>query len=64
MRPGVYSAGANAAISKLPKVSGSNAQPAMAASLQKILDRASKEADSFKDDFISTEHLLLALTEA
>ena len=57
-------AGANAAISKLPKVSGSNAQPAMAASLQKILDRASKEADSFKDDFISTEHLLLALTEA
>ncbi|MGA2896162.1 MAG: ATP-dependent chaperone ClpB [Acidobacteriaceae bacterium] len=57
-------AGANAAISKLPKVSGSNAQPAMAASLQKVLDRASKEADSFKDDFISTEHLLLALTEA
>jgi ATP-dependent Clp protease ATP-binding subunit ClpB len=57
-------AGANAAIAKLPKVSGSNAQPAMAASLQKILDRASKEADSFKDDFISTEHLLLALTEA
>jgi ATP-dependent Clp protease ATP-binding subunit ClpB len=57
-------AGANAAIAKLPKVSGSNAQPAMAASMQKVLDRASKEADSFKDDFISTEHLLLALTEA
>ena len=57
-------AGANSAIAKLPKVSGSNAQPAMAASLQKVLDRASKEADSFKDDFISTEHLLLALTEA
>ena len=54
-------AGANAAIAKLPKVSGSNAQPAMAASLQKVLDRASKEADSFNDDFISTEHLLLAL---
>jgi ATP-dependent Clp protease ATP-binding subunit ClpB len=57
-------AGANAAIAKLPKVSGSNAQPSMAASLQKILDRASKEAESFKDEFISTEHLLLALTEA
>ena len=57
-------AGANAAIAKLPKVSGANAQPAMAASLQKVLDRAAKEADSFKDDFISTEHLLLALTEA
>jgi ATP-dependent Clp protease ATP-binding subunit ClpB len=36
----------------------------MAASLQKILDLARKEAESFKDDFISTEHLLLALTEA
>ncbi|MGD0888541.1 MAG: ATP-dependent chaperone ClpB [Acidobacteriaceae bacterium] len=57
-------AGANAAIAKLPKVSGANAQPSMAASLQKVLDRAGKEADSFKDDFISTEHLLLALTEA
>jgi len=57
-------AGANAAIAKLPKVSGSNAQPAMAASLQKILERASKEAEGFKDEYISTEHLLLALTEA
>ncbi|MDR3744589.1 MAG: ATP-dependent chaperone ClpB [Acidobacteriaceae bacterium] len=57
-------AGVNAAISKLPKVSGSNAQPAMAASLQKILDRAAKEAESFKDEYISTEHLLLAMTEA
>ena len=57
-------AGANAAIAKLPKVSGSNAQPAMAASLQKILERASNEAESFKDEYISTEHLLLALTEA
>jgi ATP-dependent Clp protease ATP-binding subunit ClpB len=56
--------GANAAIAKLPKVSGSNAQPSMAASLQKILERASKEAESFKDEYISTEHLLLALTEA
>src|ERR1019366_4220564 len=51
-------AGANAAISKLPKVSGSNAQPSIAGSLQKILERASKEAESFKDEFISSEHLL------
>jgi len=57
-------AGANAAISKLPKVSGSNAQPSMSSALQKVLDRASKEAEGFKDEYISTEHLLLALTEA
>src|SRR5271167_4825264 len=55
--------GANTAISKLPKVSGGT-QPGMSPALQKILDRASKEAENFKDDYVSTEHLLLALTEA
>ncbi len=56
-------AGANAAISKLPKVSGGT-QPGSSSALQKVLDHASKEAENFKDDYISTEHLLLALTEA
>jgi ATP-dependent Clp protease ATP-binding subunit ClpB len=54
---------ANGAISKLPKVSG-GAQPGMSNALTKVLDRASKEAENFKDDYVSTEHLLLALTEA
>jgi len=57
-------AGVNAAISKLPKVSGASAQPGMSNALTKVLDRAAKEAEGFKDDFVSTEHLLLALTEA
>jgi len=56
-------AGVNAAIAKLPKVSGGT-QPGMSGALTKVLDRAAKEADSFKDEYISTEHLLLALTEA
>jgi ATP-dependent Clp protease ATP-binding subunit ClpB len=55
--------GVNAAISKLPKVSGGST-PGMANALTKVLDRASKEAESFKDEYVSTEHLLLALTEA
>jgi len=62
-RPQELLAGVNAAIAKLPKVSGASAQPSMAPALQKVLDRASKEADNFKDEYISTEHLLLALTE-
>jgi ATP-dependent Clp protease ATP-binding subunit ClpB len=62
-RPQELLAGVNAAIAKLSKVSGASAQPGMAPVLQKVLDRASKEADSFKDEYISTEHLLLALTE-
>jgi ATP-dependent Clp protease ATP-binding subunit ClpB len=55
--------GANTAIAKLPKVSGGT-QPGMSQALTKVLDRAGKEAENFKDEYISTEHLLLALTEA
>src|SRR5262249_29009479 len=46
---------------RLPKVSGSAAQPQLSAGMQKVLDQAFKEADKFKDEYVSTEHLLLAL---
>jgi ATP-dependent Clp protease ATP-binding subunit ClpB len=55
-------AGVNAAIEKLPKVQG-GAQPGMSAGLNKVLDQAFKEAENFKDEYVSTEHLLLALAE-
>src|SRR6195952_1455792 len=51
----------NAAIAKLPKVQGSAAQPGLGSAMQKVLDASSKEAENFKDDYVSTEHLLLAL---
>jgi ATP-dependent Clp protease ATP-binding subunit ClpB len=50
------------ALSKLPKVSGGS-QPGMSNAMQKVLDQAFKEADNFKDEYVSTEHLLLALTQ-
>jgi ATP-dependent Clp protease ATP-binding subunit ClpB len=53
---------ANEALSKLPKVSG-GAQPGMSNALQKVIDQAFKEADNFKDEYVSTEHLLLALAQ-
>ena len=56
-------AGVNAAIQKLPKVQGSNAQPGMSGALSRVLEQAFKEADGFKDEYVSTEHLLLALAE-
>ncbi len=55
--------GVNTAIGKLPKVQGGT-QPSMGAALQKVMERGFKEAENFKDDFCSTEHLLLALAEA
>src|SRR5438046_2436716 len=49
-------------IEKLPKVSGGAAQAALSQSAQQLLDRAFKEAANFKDEYVSTEHLLLAIT--
>ncbi|HEY0785887.1 MAG TPA: ATP-dependent chaperone ClpB [Acidobacteriaceae bacterium] len=49
------------ALTKLPRVSGDGAQPNAGQALQRTLDQATKEAENFKDEYVSTEHLLLAL---
>src|SRR5512133_340378 len=54
---------AQEAIDRLPRVSGASAQPALSNAAQKLMDRAFKEADQFKDEYVSTEHLLLAITD-
>ena len=51
-------------LEQLPKVSGGVTQATMSAALSKVLDQAFKEADNFKDEYVSTEHLLLAMTRA
>src|ERR1700743_1437355 len=53
---------AQQAIAGMPKVSGSDSEPGLSSSMQKVLNEASKEASDFKDEYVSTEHLLLALT--
>src|SRR5256712_11026238 len=51
-------------IERLPKVSGGDAiQPTLSQSVNQVLERAFKEADNFKDEYVSTEHLLLAITQ-
>jgi ATP-dependent Clp protease ATP-binding subunit ClpB len=55
--------GVNGAIVKLPKVQGGG-QPGISTALQKVLEQGFKEAENFKDEFCSTEHLLLALSKA
>ncbi|HKT25501.1 MAG TPA: ATP-dependent chaperone ClpB [Terriglobales bacterium] len=54
---------ANSEIGKLPKVSGESAQPQMSAAFHKMMDSAFKQADTFKDEYVSVEHLLLALSQ-
>src|SRR5271170_5154124 len=52
-------------IEKLPKVSGSGGanQPGMSSQINQVLEKAFKEADTFKDEYVSTEHMLLSLTD-
>ena len=49
-------------VERLPKQS--NAQPSMSRELNGVLDRAEDEARKLGDEYISTEHLLLALSDA
>ncbi|HEX6926298.1 MAG TPA: ATP-dependent chaperone ClpB [Longimicrobiaceae bacterium] len=50
------------ALDRLPRQSGGAAQPTISRELNEILDQAEKEARDLKDEYISTEHLLLGLT--
>ena len=70
MRPVLEKIGANvnqlesiveSELKHLPQSSGGS-PPSISNQLSKVLDAAQSEADSMKDDFVSTEHLLLALT--
>src|SRR3974390_116271 len=55
---------AMSAIDRLPKVSGGGAaQASLSSAANQLLEGAFKEAANFKDEFVSTEHLLLAMTK-
>ena len=51
-------------LEKIPKVYGdASGQSYIGTSLNNILDSAVQEAGNVKDDFVSTEHLMIALTD-
>src|ERR1700751_6233173 len=60
--PQAVLSGVYAEIEKLPKVSGEASQATLANETNKLLEQAFKEAGNFKDEYVSTEHLLLAIT--
>lgn len=51
------------ALGKLPKVSGIDRGAYLSPRLKQLLDSALRQAERLKDEFLSTEHLLLALSE-
>jgi ATP-dependent Clp protease ATP-binding subunit ClpB len=47
------------ALGRVPQVTGDNAQPRLSSETNRLLENAEREADALKDQFISTEHLLM-----
>src|SRR5690242_17352617 len=54
----------NAAIDRLPTITAGAREPANARELLDVLRAAEREAGRMRDEYISTEHLLIALSEA
>jgi ATP-dependent Clp protease ATP-binding subunit ClpB len=52
---------AEARLAQKPRIQGSTQQPNASAVFSKVLDRAFDEARRMEDEFVSTEHVLLAL---
>jgi len=52
-----------AEVDRLPRVSGGAAQAGIGSRLRNVLVRAHDELQSFGDEYVSTEHLLLALLD-
>ncbi len=63
IRPEVLNQEISREIAKLPKVSGFDQQH-MGKALNAVLERAFDEAKKFKDEYVSTEHMFLAIAGA
>jgi ATP-dependent Clp protease ATP-binding subunit ClpB len=59
--PAALRAHAEAALRAKPSIQGAQQQPSVSAAFSRVLDRAEDEARRMEDDYVSTEHLLLAL---
>jgi len=60
--PSIVTQEAEKALDRLPKVGGM-ADHYLSPALKEVLEQAAKETEPFKDEFVSTEHLLLALAK-
>src|SRR5581483_9783105 len=58
--PDALRAHAEATLAAKPRIEGAQ-QPSVSAQLSRVLDKAADEAKRMQDDYVSTEHLLLAL---
>src|SRR5438876_4006716 len=59
--PDALRAETEATLAQKPRAEGLAQQPSVSAAFSKVLDRAFDEAKKLEDEYVSTEHLLLAL---
>jgi ATP-dependent Clp protease ATP-binding subunit ClpB len=64
LNPGAIEAEDAAEVAKFSKVAGESAEPGVSSSMRKVFDEAFKLAAQFSDEYVSTEHFLLAIAQA
>jgi ATP-dependent Clp protease ATP-binding subunit ClpB len=63
LNPGTIEAEIAGEVAKYSKVGGASAEPMIASSLRKVFDKAFEAATQFNDEYVSTEHFLLAIAQ-
>ncbi|HKR62537.1 MAG TPA: ATP-dependent chaperone ClpB [Thermoanaerobaculia bacterium] len=63
VNPGTIEAEIASEVAKFSKVGGASAEPGVSSSLRKVFDAAFQSAENFNDEYVSTEHLLLAIAD-
>src|ERR1700730_4430304 len=64
LNPGTIEAGLVAEVPNSSKVGGAAAAPMIGSTLRKVFDKAFEVATQFNDEYVSTEHFLLAIAQA
>jgi len=62
--PDALGAEAEARLAQRPRIAGAQQQPQVSSQFSRVLDKAFDEAKRMEDDYVSSEHLLLALDVA
>jgi ATP-dependent Clp protease ATP-binding subunit ClpB len=62
-RPQVVLADLKRVLDSRPRVTGSNAQPTISRVMMETFTRAERQAQNMRDEYISTEHLLIGLVD-
>src|SRR5665213_1012218 len=63
VQPDAVVAEAQRQVAALPKIAGQPSGMYVSPTLQQVLDAAFKESETFKDEYVSTEHLLLGIVD-